>query len=96
MGLIKKEDLYYKDYSWVAISGDNPKITGPIDSSLLNRKEGYEILYFVNKFCEIHKLKQIKSAIKVERIIRDKVPSDIRSQTKIRDWIEANWRNINF
>lgn len=91
MNLISKDDLYYKDYSWTTISGDNPKVTGQPDSTLLNRKEGYEILYFVNKYCELKGLKQKSNATKVERLIREKVPANIYSQAKIKTWIEDNW-----
>lgn len=44
MALITKSDLHYNDYSWTSYTGDNPKIKGEPDSTLLNRKEGYEIL----------------------------------------------------
>lgn len=91
MGLISKTDLYYTDYFWNALSGDNPKITGEPDSTLLNRKEGYEVLYFINKFSEINGFKQKDSARKVERMIREEVPNDKRSQENIRTWIEQNW-----
>lgn len=96
MGLITKSDLYYKDYSWTAIGGDDPEKTGEPDRSLLNRKEGYEVLPFINKFCREHNLKSKKSAEKVEKIIRNEVPSDIRSQEKIITWIEENWDNGEF
>tara|TARA_R110002050_G_scaffold113496_1_gene228374 strand:+ start:3285 stop:3575 length:291 start_codon:yes stop_codon:yes gene_type:complete len=96
MGLISKTDLYYSDYSWTVINGDNPKVTGEPDSTLLNRKEGYEILYFINKFCEMYKLKQKASATKVERTIRDEVPSDIRSQKNISDWLVKNWKTSKY
>lgn len=92
MGLISKSDLYYKDYSWTALNGDNPKISGEPDSTLLNRKEGYEVLYFINKFSEKHGFEQKASAIKVERMIREKVPSDIRSQERIKEWLKENWK----
>ncbi|PLX08446.1 MAG: hypothetical protein C0596_06205 [Marinilabiliales bacterium] len=65
MALISKSDLYYKYYSWTASSGDDPKITGTPDSTLLNRNEGYEILYFINKFAELHSLKNKSSAIRI-------------------------------
>jgi len=91
MGLITKTDLYYTDYFWTVMSGDNPRITGEPDSTLLNRKEGYEVLYFINKFSEIHGLKLKASATKIERMIREKVPGDIRSQKNIKEWIEKNW-----
>ncbi len=96
MGLISKTDLYYSDYSWTVINGDNPKVTGEPDSTLLNRKEGYEILYFINKFCEMHDLKQKASATKVEKMIRNEVPSDIRSQKNIGDWLVKNWKTSKY
>ncbi|MAZ26672.1 MAG: hypothetical protein CL868_06290 [Cytophagaceae bacterium] len=96
MALITKSDLYYKDYSWTTISGDNPKITGEPDSTLLNRKEGYEILYFINKLADIHGLKETRSGNKIEKMIREEVPGDVRSQEKIKSWIEQNWENSRF
>lgn len=96
MSFITKEDLYYTNYFWTVLSGDNPKITGEPDSTLLNRQEGYEVLYFVNKFAEINELKQKKSATKVERMIQEEVPDDIRSQRRIKEWIERNWEISKF
>ena len=91
MAVISKDDLYYKDYSWTVYVKDNPKITGEPDSTLLNREEGYEILYFVNKFCEMYSLNLKTLATKVEKMIRNVVPSDIHSQVKIKEWIVVNW-----
>jgi hypothetical protein len=96
MDLIKKSDLYYDDYSWTVLNGDNPKITGKPDSTLLNRKEGNEILYFINKFCHLNGLKQKSSATKVERMIRKEVPTDIRSQFNIKTCITENWKSSKF
>jgi len=96
MGLITKSDLHYKDYSWTALKGDDPKISGEPDSTLLSRKEGYEILYFINKFSEIHNFKNKESAIKVEKIVRNEVPDDKRSQLNIKEWIEENWKDSKY
>jgi hypothetical protein len=97
MALIAKEDLYYKDYSWVATYvKDDPKVTGKPDSTELNRKEGYEILYFINKVSEIWEFKQKNSAIKVEKMIQNEVPGDIHSQVKIKEWIETNWSKSKY
>jgi hypothetical protein len=32
------------------------RVSGPPDDLLLSRKEGYEVLYFISKFCQLHKL----------------------------------------
>ncbi len=93
MALITKSDLQHQDYSWTTYEDDNPKITGVPDSTLLNRKEGYEILYFVNKFAEIHKLTAKSLGHKIEKMIRKHVPSNIHSQSGIKSWIENNWNS---
>lgn len=93
MGIITKSDLYYTDYSWTALNDDNPKITGEPDSSMLNRKEGYEILYFINKLCELFGLKEKSSATKIEKMIRSEVPTNLHSQINIKNWIRDNWKN---
>ncbi|RKR05794.1 hypothetical protein C8C83_5145 [Flavobacterium sp. 90] len=96
MGLIAKADLHYKDYSWTVLAGDDPRISGEPDSTLLNRKEGYEILYFINKFSEQNNFKQKNSALKVEKMIREEVPNEKRSQENIKTWIEQNWNKSKF
>lgn len=96
MALITKSDLYYTNYSWTAISGDDPRVSGEPDSTFLNRNEGYEMLYFINKFCEIYDLKQKSFATKVERMIKEELPSDIRTQKNIQNWLEENWKKSNF
>ena len=95
MGLITKSDLKYNDYSWATYSHDNPKVTGNPDSTLLNRKEGYEILYFIDNFCETYRLKSKLQAIKIENMIRNEVPNNLHSQEKIKKWIEDNWEISN-
>ena len=93
MALINKSDLVYKDYNWSAYGNDDPKITGVPDSTLFNRKEGYEVLYLINKIVERNKFKQKQSGLKIERMIRKFLPGEIRSQTKVINWIETNWNN---
>jgi hypothetical protein len=58
--------------------------------------EGYEILYFINKFTEIHKLNEKSSAIKIEKMIRNEVPSNLHSQENIKRWIESNWKESKY
>lgn len=96
MALITKSDLYFTDYSWTAIAPDNPKVTGEPDSTLLNRKEGYEIIYFINKICSIKNFTQKTLATKIEKMIRNEVPSNIHSQLNIKNWINDNWNNSQY
>ncbi len=90
MALLSRTELKYQ-YSWTAVKGDDPKVSGEPDSTLLNRNEGYEMLYLINKFAEIQNFKNKESGYKVEKMIKTKVPSSIRSQKDIKDWIVQNW-----
>jgi hypothetical protein len=96
MALITKSDLFYSDYSWTVISGDSPKVTGEPDNTLLNRKEGYEIIYFINKLSEIFGFKQKVFAIKIEKMIRNEVPDNLHSQRNIKEWISKNWSSSKY
>lgn len=96
MAIITKSDLFYSDYSWTAIPGDSPRVSGEPDSTLLSRKEGYEVLYFINKLCDAFGLKQKASATKIEKMIRNEVPSDLHSQKNIKDWIDKNWKSSKY
>jgi len=91
MALLNKSDLKYT-YSWTAIGGDDPKITGTPDSTLFNRREGYEVLYMINKFAVDHKLKNKPTGHKIEKMVNDHLPSNIRSQDNVVTWIVDNWK----
>lgn len=93
-----KNKMYYEDYIWTTkYSNDDPKITGEPDKTLLARKEGWEMLYFVNKLAEKWNWQKPVSVInfqKIERAVREYVPSDTRSQENIKNWIEQNYKSF--
>lgn len=95
MGLIEKSDLVFKnEYSWNALEGDDPRITGEPDSTLFSRNEGYEVLFLINKLVEIWNLTQKNSGLKIEKMIKNHLPSDIRSQENVKVWISKEWKNF--
>jgi len=96
MGVINKSDLVYDNYSWTAIDGDDPKVTGKPDSTFLNRNEGYEVVYFINKFMEMYDLKDKSTAEKIEKMIKNELPGNIRSQENVKKWIAMNWENTKY
>ncbi|NRF65327.1 hypothetical protein [Vibrio coralliilyticus] len=91
MSKFKKSDMKYNHYSWTAISGDDPKITGKPDSTLFSRKEGYEVLYMINKVLEHRGLSSVTSGQKAETLIKDSLPSTVRSQENVFNWLNKNW-----
>ena len=93
MALLNKSDLYYDDYSWTTYGDDDPEITGSPDSTFFNRKEGYEVLYLINKIADKNDLKKKSSGQKIEKMLHDHLPGNIRSQKNVYQWIVDNWDN---
>lgn len=94
MALMKKGDLA-NQYSWNAIPPDDPRVAGKPDSTLLNRREGYEVLAFINRFAEKHELKQKASGWKIEKMITQHLPGDIRSHANVAQWLVNNWKKFD-
>jgi hypothetical protein len=86
-----KANLYYSDYRWTALPNDDPRVTGRLDSTRFNRHEGYEMLYFINKFAEDHNLTSTSDGRKIELMIRQYLPSNIVMQQDVKNWIVNNW-----
>lgn len=93
MALFNKSDMQYDDYKWTAYPDDDPKITGKPDSTRFNRHEGYEVLYLINKLAQIWEWKQLNSCKKLEKMIREELPSDVIMQDAVKSWLSKNWNN---
>lgn len=89
MSNFKRSDLQRR-YNWSADGGDNPKLTGNPDSSLLDRTEGYEVLYMIQRLMDLWNLKNITSGQKIEDTIHS-CPTNLRSQENVQRWIHENW-----
>ena len=91
-----KDQMVYKDYKWFARADhDNPNIILGTDHSELNRTEGYEVLYFINSLAKSWEWNNSVSALNhLEKIIRTAVPSNIRTHSGIKRWIEENYDSL--
>jgi hypothetical protein len=83
--------MIYSDYSWTASAGDNPKIAGTPDNALFNRHEGYEVLHLINRIMSDRSLITVDSGQKMEKMIREDLPSNVRGRVHVTDWINDNW-----
>jgi hypothetical protein len=91
--LLTRKDLVERDkysYQWSASFGDNPEIIGPADSDRVSRKEGYEVLDFINAFAKKHGIKKKSIGFDIEDMLHE-CPEMIRDKTI--EWIESRWRN---
>lgn len=87
---LKKSDLQFT-YPKGTAGDDDPSKRNEPDSSLLNRGEWYEVLYYVNKFAHDHGKGSALVAKKAERLIHRYLPSDQRSQVHVTAWLINNW-----
>jgi len=91
--LYKKADMVYHDYIWRAKQDiDDPNFRNHQESAELNRREGYEMLYFINYFAFRFHWKNVEKQTfqTIEKIIREEVPSTLRSHKNIIEWLEEN------
>ncbi|MCW1962252.1 hypothetical protein [Chryseobacterium viscerum] len=89
-----QSQMVFKDYKWTAKADhDNPKFIGAQDAAMLNRQEGYEMLYFINSLATTWNWNNatVSSFQNLERIIKTEVPSNIRKHGEIKSWIEKQY-----
>jgi ABC-type uncharacterized transport system YnjBCD substrate-binding protein len=96
MIVFTKQDMYYNDYSWTNYLPNHPKVSGKLDNTKFNCDEGNEVLYLIQKIIELWDFTKIESCIKIERIIKEKLPNNITNQEEAVTWIQINWRSIQF
>ncbi|WP_166172115.1 hypothetical protein [Acinetobacter sp. SA01] len=75
---VKKENLQdslYK-YTWSRDEGDAP-YKGTSDRVKVDKDEGYEVVYFIEKFMNKHSLKHIRDAHDIEDALYAKALSNI-------------------
>lgn len=92
MPRVERADLKFADqYRWTPRPDHDPKLTGEPDSTLFNRKEGFEVLALINRFMVKYKFRQISSGQKVERLIKEHLPIALKTQRHVEDWLVVNW-----
>lgn len=87
----QRSDMAYT-YEWTT-SNDDPKLRGNPDHSLFSRRQGWEVLYMINKFGELHRVATVSSGRKIERMLQS-LPSNVRSQANVQQWLVTNWNSF--
>ena len=87
--MFNKSDLILF-YSWNT-SASCKSLTGTPDKSLFNKTEGNELLYIVNFLPFVEDICDLE---RVENLIRNYMPLNIKSQIDVFNWLEINWELI--
>lgn len=91
MANFTKDDLDYPGYKETAHPGDDPRMTGKPDSTLLNRGEAYEMVYFINRYMDDHSWKQKSTFQKIEHFLKTSKYRD-KSHRFWREELDANFK----
>lgn len=92
MILFSTKNLIYKDYQWTSFSINDSRVSGNPDSTLFNSKEGNQVVYLINRLMLIWNYSFSHTGNKMEKLIHDSLPSEIKSQEEVSEWIKSNLR----
>ncbi len=95
MKFSRSDLIFDKDYIWQAARNDAVKITNSPDSDLLNRKEGYEVLYFIQQFLKKRGIRGVKKGKRIEIMLQNYVPASVRNRADIETWLDDNFDKLN-
>jgi hypothetical protein len=75
MVLLQQQDLKYT-YVWDKKLLQHEKIQGMCKKHFLNKKDGNEIIQFINYYCKIHGFKDKSEALIIEVLIQELLPKE--------------------
>ncbi|MCA5919208.1 hypothetical protein LES60_07030 [Pectobacterium brasiliense] len=91
---MKKSDMLYKDYSWTAVTGDDPTKT-EADRKRFSRKEGYEVLDLINGLKHANgRSYSLDNKKIVEWMLREKLPSSTQNRDNVITWVGNNFDTL--
>lgn len=93
--IFEKQNMFYKDYEWTNYPSSSPKISGKIDATRFDKNQGHEVLYLINKLMELWNFNKVESCTKMERCLREKLPTKINKQDEVATWLQINWNSIS-
>lgn len=81
--------MVFDDYCWAAsyTPGDD-RVSGEISNMLFDRKDGAQMLYFLNACALLWHWNSRLSMRNLERATRQLVPRSRHTQQEVRNWIE--------
>lgn len=102
MAKLLKGDLRY-EYSWKATEGDNPHLIHD-DAKHLSRKEGYEMLSYLNNLGLSSDKKGVaygegqdltkETRLYAEWMLKEHFKSTAPGRGKVTEWLNANWWDL--
>lgn len=94
MPSLTRDDLNYQ-YSWKVTQGDNPKLIAD-DANHLSRKEGYEMLFYLNSLTGKNKADlSKKTRLIVEWMLKEHFNSTAPGRQTVTNWVAENFSKLS-
>ena len=91
MKQFSKNDLMHR-YEWHDYEESAPEVSGQPDDTPFNSEDGHQVLYIINNFSVQHDIRWMTSGMLLEKMLKDDLPEQVRSQIQVLAWINANWK----
>ena len=93
MAIYNRSDLLFNDYEWNE-SSDHVKLQSVPDRNLFMRHEGNEVLYMINYACETMDCKSKTEAGRMEILLHEKLPLEVKSQNSVYSWLQKEYNLV--
>lgn len=80
-----RENLMGDHYSW----NTNASFTGSPSRRLFNRSDGFQVLFIINFLGSLSESFTLQEGRMMEEMIQHKLPSDIRSEMSVFNWLRG-------
>jgi hypothetical protein len=78
--------------NWTMPEEEPKKISGFPADRLLNVNEGFEMLYFINRYMEHKNWFATLTFQKIESCIKTRLPFKVRTHKAVQEWLDANFK----
>ena len=90
MPLIDRSDLKY-DYTWSTEPAQTPRsettAESETESKLFRRKDGDEVLDFINDYSDKYGIETKEDALEIERLLRDELKDRDMTRREVQLWL---------
>jgi hypothetical protein len=93
MATFLKTDLKY-DYNWNQADNAGSNYRDFYDQIKINKTEGNEVLYFCEKFLEVHSLPPtLENFLRVETLLQSNTSAPLETRLELYNFIALHWTN---
>lgn len=90
MPLLDRSDLKY-DYTWSTEPAQTPRTETTTqtetESKMFRRKDGDEVLQFINDYSDKYGIESKEDALEIERMLRDELKEEDMSRREVQLWL---------